>query len=253
MEMESTIAEIVRRGYSDPRIVECYAKATGVWPEEKFVFDKFFKKVGRVLDIGCGGGRTSFYLVSLGNKVTAIDLSPTLIKAAKERLSREPADIEFLVKNAQKLDYPDDHFNGAVFSFNGIGFIPRREGKLRFLKEIRRILKPGGRFFFTAHNLWSISRYLPLNIFKVAKISSAKLLHMNIREKELGEKYDDRLGSEAPYLDIKTRRIWDKIIKGSGFKIIYFNSRHGIMDKRSYSRLKDSFCGENYLFFVLEK
>ena len=156
--MESDkITEIVKQGYTEKEVVEHYGSAMEIWAEEKFIFDKYFKNVGHILDIGCGGGRTSFYLAGLGNKVTAIDLSPDLIKVAKQRLAKEPADIEFYVKDAQNLNYSDSFFDGVIFSYNGIGYIPRAEGKIKFLKEVRRILKPERYFFFTAHNLWSIN------------------------------------------------------------------------------------------------
>lgn len=248
-----TITDIVRQGYSHKEVVEGYARAREIWPEEKFVFDKFFKNVGHILDIGCGGGRTSFSLASLGNKVTAIDLSPSLIKAAKERLVKEPANIEFFVKDARHLDYPDNYFDGIVFSFNGIGYIVRKEGKVRFLKEVKRTLKPEKFFFFTAHNLWCINQYFPGNILRVLKILLSKIFRFNIREKEYGEKYDDKPGIEVPYIDIKPKRIWDKIVKDSGFQVALFNSKYGIRDKRDFSLFRNYFGDSNYLFFVLKK
>ncbi len=125
----NSIIDIVRRGYSQKEVVENYGSAKEIWPEEKYVFDTYFDNVGHILDVGCGGGRTSFYLAGLGNKITAIDLSPSLINAAKERLTKESANIEFFVKDAQFLDYPDNYFDGAVFSYNGIGYIPPQRRK----------------------------------------------------------------------------------------------------------------------------
>ncbi|MBI2984150.1 MAG: class I SAM-dependent methyltransferase [Candidatus Kerfeldbacteria bacterium] len=247
------ITEIVKRGYTDKEVAKHYGSVTEIWPEEKFIFDRFFKNVGHILDIGCGGGRTSFYLASLGNKVTAIDLSSPLIGAAKRRLAKEPANIEFDVKDDQHLGYPDNYFDGIIFSFNGIGYIARAEGKTEFLKVVRRMLKQDKFFFFTAHNLWSINAYFLGNILRVTKILFSKLFHINIREKEYGEKYDDTPNIEVPYIDIKPKRKWDEIIKQSEFKVAYFNSKYGIRDKRSFSLFKDYSGASNYLFFVLQK
>lgn len=247
------VAEIVKRGYTEKKVVDHYGSATEIWPEEKYIFDEYFKNAGHILDIGCGGGRTSFYLAGLGNKVTAIDLSPSLIKAAKQRLAKEPANIEFLVKNAQHLDYPANHFDGVIFSYNGIGFIPRSEGKIRFLKEVRRILKSDKCFFFTAHNLWSINSFFIHNVLRVVKIFFSKLFYIDIREKEYGEKYDDKPNIETPYIDIKSRKKWKEIIEQSGFKVVYFNSKYGVRDKRPFSIFKDYFGASNYFFFVLRK
>lgn len=251
--MNPDITEIVRKGYTHENVVEGYAKAEGVWPEEKEIFDKYFRNVGHILDIGCGGGRTSFYLASIGNKVTAIDLSPSLIEAAKEKLAKNPADIEFLVKDAQHLDYPDNYFDGVAFSFNGIGYIPRKENKIKFLKEVKRILKSQRYFFFTAHNLWTINSYFLGNIWRVTKIFLSKIFRFDIREKEYGEKYDDKNKIEVPYIDIKSKKTWDKIVEQSGFEVELFNSKYGIRDKRKFSLFKDYIGASNYLFFVLRK
>jgi len=250
--MDLNLTESIRKAYSVGETLEEYAKAEGVWPEEKEIFDKYFNNVGRVLDIGCGGGRTSFYLASIRNKVTAIDLSPKLIKAAKKKALKRSGDIEFIVKDAQKLDYPDNFFDGAVFSFNGIGFIPRKKGKIKFLKEIRRVLRPKGHFFFTADNFWFLNVYFPRRIWTVIKIFFSRIFPLEVREKEYGEKYfNDRI--DAPYLDVKSKRVWEEIIKQSGIKTVINNSKYGVREKRKFSLLKDLFGDGNYLFFVLRK
>ncbi len=131
---------------------------------------------------------------------------------------------------------------------------PRKEGKINFLKEVKRILKPGKYFFFTAHNLWGINQYLPGNILRVIEIFFSKIFYFNLFEREYGEKYDNKPVAESPYIDIKSKRTWDTIIRESGFQVALFNSKCGIRDKREFSLLRDYFGdGSNYLFFVLKK
>ncbi len=150
--MDTLITNAIQHGYSHSKNIQKYRELIDILPEEKILFDMYFDHVGRILDIGCGADRTSFYLATLGNSITGIDITPALIELAQERLEKEPASIVFEVKDANTLEYPPDSFDGVIFSYNGIGHIPRRAGKLHLLKQIHGILKPHGCFFFTAHN-----------------------------------------------------------------------------------------------------
>lgn len=251
--IQNIIQELVEKGYSRKHVIDAYTQETKIWPSEKMIFNKYFSKLGIILDIGCGAGRTSFELAKMGHKVIGIDLSQPLIDAAKKRLLQEKVSVTFKVMNALKIDFPNNYFDGAIFSYNGIGFIPRKEGKLKLLKEVYRVLKPGSYFFFNTHNIWSLNRYSPIHMKNFLRITFAKLFHLNIREKEYGEKYDDTLRSESPYIDIKTRSTMTDLIKKSGFELAYFNSKRGIEQNRPFSILKDYFGVGNYLFYVCQR
>jgi len=245
--------KFVKKGYSHKHVIDAYTKETEIWPSEKLIFDKCFYKPGMILDVGCGAGRTSFELAKRGHKVVGIDLSQALIDRAKERALREKVSITFKVMNALKLAFRNNYFSGAIFSYNGIGFIPRKEGKLKFLKGIYRVLKPNAYFFFNTHNIFALNKYFPIHLKQFLKITFAKVLSINIREKEYGEKYDDTFQSEALYIDIKTRKTMTELIRKSGLNLIYFNSKRGIEQNRPFSILKDYFGVGNYLFYICQK
>jgi ubiquinone/menaquinone biosynthesis C-methylase UbiE len=93
----------------------------------------------KILDLGCGAGETSVYFALRGAQVTAVDISPEMIAVAKRLADRHGVKIEALTSVAEKMPFPDGAFD-LVFG-NGVlhhvDLIPA-------LKEIKRVLKPGG-------------------------------------------------------------------------------------------------------------
>jgi SAM-dependent methyltransferase len=91
-----------------------------------------------VLELGCGTGQLAHYLTTLGAEVTAIDLSPGNVAAAKARgVAAEVADFV-------SLPFPDDTFDAAL-AVNSLLHVPSRELQ-DVLIEIARVLRPGAPF-----------------------------------------------------------------------------------------------------------
>ena len=102
---------------------------------------------GRVLEVGCGRGvGTEIVLDVFGaSHVDAVDLDPDQVALARRRLGRRPRDRwDVTVGDVTAVDAPDDHYD-AVFDFGIVHHVPVWTDALA---EIRRVLKPGGRFFF---------------------------------------------------------------------------------------------------------
>ena len=98
-----------------------------------------------VLDLACGAETTSFYLSKKYNcQVTGIDISNTLIADADLSLKKlgKNGKINFKVADAFKLPFPDNSFDFVIAQ----AFFVLIDNKEKALKEIYRVLKPGGRF-----------------------------------------------------------------------------------------------------------
>jgi SAM-dependent methyltransferase len=141
--------------YSDPGAVRSYSRAAGrvgLWKSEKVFFGRHLPKDGRLLDLGCGAGRTTFGLHAGGyRRLLGADLSPAMIRQARLNAARRGLRIPFRVGDACRLPFAPKSFEGCLFSFNGLMTIPRRSHRIQALREIRRVLVPGGRFVFTTH------------------------------------------------------------------------------------------------------
>lgn len=72
----------------------------------------------RVLEIGCGSGRLTRRLASLGAHVEALDPNKELISTARKQLPASFTNrVHYKVGNTEKLKYPDQAFEIVVFSW----------------------------------------------------------------------------------------------------------------------------------------
>ncbi|MEV5551435.1 methyltransferase domain-containing protein [Streptomyces sp. NPDC052309] len=93
---------------------------------------------GEVADLGCGPGRVTAHLASLGLRVFGLDLSASMVAIAR----RENPDLRFEQGSMLELDLPDGALAGAVSYYSSI-HIPW-ERMPDFFGELRRVLAPGG-------------------------------------------------------------------------------------------------------------
>jgi SAM-dependent methyltransferase len=111
---------------------------------------KLFKKKGvkRVLDLGCGSGRHVVYLAKHSFDVYGIDIAPEGIKIAKDWLKEENLKANLKVGDIyKKLPYQNNFFD-AIISIQTLHHA-RIEKIRRLIKEMERILRPGGLIFVT--------------------------------------------------------------------------------------------------------
>ena len=111
----------------------------------RHLIKKYFPGSGAVCDIGAGPGRYSEFLANLGYDVTLIDLSPELIRIAKEKLSARGVTISrFVCGSATDLSMlPDGKFDAGLM-MGPMYHLTQQQDRHAALNELRRIMKPGG-------------------------------------------------------------------------------------------------------------
>jgi len=120
------------------------------YEKEKNVRDKLvslleLKPSHRVLNVGCGTGSDSIYILrKLHNpkgKLINLDLSLGLLKIARKKLGPANRKNEFVRANASYLPFKDATFD-SVFHFGGINVFSEKK---RSIDEMCRVVRPGGR------------------------------------------------------------------------------------------------------------
>lgn len=100
----------------------------------------------RILDLCCGQGRHSIELARRGFlRVEGLDRSRFLVRKAREQAAREGLPVKFREGDARKIPYPPDTFDVVLLLGNSFGYFESKRDDLRVLKEIFRVLKPGGK------------------------------------------------------------------------------------------------------------
>jgi demethylmenaquinone methyltransferase/2-methoxy-6-polyprenyl-1,4-benzoquinol methylase len=141
----------------------------------------------QVLDICAGTGELAFALLpAVGNtgSITATDFCESMLAIAVKKKGSNHRNITFQVADAKSLPFPENTFDAVTVGF-GMRNIP---DTILALREIRRVLKPGGTFLCLEltkpHNSllrgfygWYLSRFMPFVSNLVMK-SSAPYLYL---------------------------------------------------------------------------
>ena len=250
--MDLDLKKQVQKGYSRTWVVDKYA-VVGLWPSEDELFQNFWPPGARILDLGCGAGRTTLPLAQQDYWVVGADLSHPMVRRAADQARYWRLPINWSVLDATDLPFSDQTFDGVLFSYNGIELVPGgKAGKKRVLSEVFRILRPGGHFIFTTHALEALNQFALFRLGRLLSFLLAKTLRRSTLEKEIGEVINDPgRNLEVYYMQIISPRTYRKMLQESGFEVSYYNSRQRIDQQKRPSTIAD--FDPDFKFYVVRK
>lgn len=169
------------------------------WPEVELVDRE------PVLDLGCGNGRHTRFLEERGYEVICADISWGMLMVARKRA------INPVQCDAARLPFRSNSF-GTVLYLATIHHLPKEE-RLGSLKEIERVLKPGGKLIISA---WAL--FQPRFFKKIPYILTNPL-----RSKEVGDvmiPWHRRGRVYLRYYHLFTRRELESLVRRAGLNIV---------------------------------
>lgn len=154
-----------------------------------------------ILEIGCGTGRFSHFLAQRAAKVLAIDLSPQMIRVARENSARYP-NIDFVLSDILEYPLPANHFD-CIATLTTLHHL----SLAAVLKKINQALKPQG--VFICLDLYRRSNATDL-FFDCVAYPSALILRLMktgrlTPSSEMREAYEDHEKTDS-YLTLKQVR-----------------------------------------------
>lgn len=118
------------------------------WREMSFLFDDYLEKGDKVLDLGCGNGRFYEEFISRGAFYSGLDFSEKIIEIARKNNPKG----NFKVADALNIPFENDSFD-KVYSIAVLHHIPSFELRIKFLEEIKRVLRDDGYLILTVWDL----------------------------------------------------------------------------------------------------
>jgi len=176
-----------KKTYLDSKVVNHYLEYTVLQNPEKVILGLLTEEIKqfKMLDVGVGAGRTTSFFADKVKEYKAVDYSEKMIDACKIKFRNKIPEENFIVTDARDLSiFESEYFDFVLFSFNGPDHVSHEERE-KIFKEIKRVLKPGGYFCFSSHNLQSTSNWgkikLLLNPFGMIQriLINRKLLRIN--------------------------------------------------------------------------
>jgi SAM-dependent methyltransferase len=168
-----------------------------------------------IADLGCGTGRALVPLVRAGARGLAVDLSEHMLVEVRRKADMEDLPIECLLANLVNLEcLADGCVDHAICLFSTLGMIQQHANRVRAVRHMRRIIKPGGRLVIHVHNYWA-HLFDPGGLFAIAR----NLIESRLSSRtEQGDRYFPYRGVPKMFLHSFTERELRQLLESNGFR-----------------------------------
>ncbi len=144
------ISERLLEVHLNPDIELASRKATTIDETIDFILSTNPGERLNILDLGCGPGLYAEKLAEKGHLVTGVDFSANSINHARKSAANNNLDINYRQQNYLELE-DENRYDLVILIFTDFGVLMPEE-RQNLLANVRRALKPGGRFLFDVLN-----------------------------------------------------------------------------------------------------
>lgn len=191
------------------------------WSLSAPIIGKFRQEVlasvsGEVLEIGFGTGLNLSYYPDDIYKIVTVDPNPGVHELAQKRIKASSITVEHQILSGENLPMPHNSFDNVVSTFTLCSIANVEQA----LKEVYRVLKPGGGFHFLEHGL---SPEPKVQVWQNRLTPLQKIIgdgcHFNRNIRQLVERQFQHVQLEEFYLENEPK-ISGYLYKGVGYKAI---------------------------------
>jgi ubiquinone/menaquinone biosynthesis C-methylase UbiE len=176
----------------------------------------------KVLDVGCGQGTDLYRYAASRAEATGIDLTPRHVELARAHLAAMGVTGEVIHGDAEALPFPDATFDRV--SSNGV--LHHTPDMPAALREIRRVLKPGGRATIIVYHRES-------TYFWITKILREGIVRGGLFRESLGDllaRVEVSSIDAKPLVRVYSRRQLRRMMRAAGFVDVRLAVRHESSD-----------------------
>lgn len=191
------------------------------WSLSDSSFTKYRQEVlaeveGEILEIGFGTGLNLSYYPEKIRKIITVDNNPGVHRIAQKRIERSSITVDHKILSGEHLPMADNRFDSVVSTWT-LCSIQKVE---QALKEIYRVLKPGGKFFFIEHGL---SNEAEIQVWQNRLNPIQKIIadgcHLNRNMRQIIEQQFNQVSLEEFYLE-NTPKVAGYMYKGVAIKTV---------------------------------
>jgi SAM-dependent methyltransferase len=226
----------------------------GLWESESLLVRKFFSPNSSVLCVNCGEGRAVIELYEMGFGAAGIDEDPENIRRAKKFSSEKNHDIEYMIGMPSDFKLSACSFKNAFFTDCGWSKIKDGAGRSRALKEIYRIIDPGGFLIFNARvRHASVLTFFAWFMLWI-KFYLLRPIGFMVEEHDFGDRFFKADKNGRRFFHFSKQDSILRKIKNSGFELIFSASLKKISKndmKKKFGKLAWHDNRDKTLFFYV--
>jgi ubiquinone/menaquinone biosynthesis C-methylase UbiE len=188
------------------------------WMEELLGYSE---TAGRqVLDVGCGQGIDVANYAMAGARVTGLDLTPRHVELARAHLDALGLEAEIVEGDAERLPFANESFDRV--SSNGV--LHHTPDMPAALRELRRVLRPGGEARVIVYNRSSLHYWLTQVVFM--GLLTRRLFRERSMEGVLATSVERTSAGGRPLVRVYSPRQVRRMFEAAGFEGVETTMRH---------------------------
>ncbi len=141
-----------------------FARAWGE-PARRKILDPILPDVKSACDLACGSGSTAVAFARKGIRMFAVDLSPGMCRAAREKARQAGVKLRVIRADMRSFCLPEP-VDLVTCEFDAVNHVPEKHDLARVARSVANALRPGGYFYFDVNNslalrkLWSTTWWI---------------------------------------------------------------------------------------------